>query len=219
MKKNRIFTVSNLISLSRIFLMIPIIHLFRSNTPNAKIYLFLLMVLAILTDLLDGFLARWLNQVSELGKIFDPVADKICIGLMTVFLVIYRDLPLWFVIVVISRDLIILCCSLLVINKQKRIMQSTLVGKLTSFFLSLTILAYTFEVVQVQLYLLLISILMILGTLVSYGRRFLQMLNESPLQMADANIRQINIVEQSFPIGEYDKNKVSNGKPTEKVLK
>jgi len=102
----RIFNIANMMSMTRVLLMLPILYLFNKNTPESKLLLFLVMALAIFTDYLDGFLARKFNQESELGKIIDPLADKICIGLLVIYLIIYRDLPKWFVIVAYQE----MCC-------------------------------------------------------------------------------------------------------------
>lgn len=211
-KNYQLITISNFISLARIFLMIPIVYLFRLNTSESKVYLLILMLLAIFTDYLDGFLARKLNQVSEWGKIFDPVADKICIGILAVLLIIYRDLPLWFVIIVLSRDLLILLAGLFILDKKKCIMQSSLVGKLTTFFLSVTILAYTFEVELVKFYLLIISTLMIICTVVHYTKRFLRVIYQPEIVKTKAKIDQPKVVEQSHTTEEFYENKMKTSK-------
>lgn len=185
-KKSRIFTISNMMSLARVFLMLPILYLFPQNTTESQIYLFALLALAILTDYLDGVLARKLNQVTELGKILDPVADKICIGLIVILLVIYRDLPLWFVIVVLSRDLVIMLGSLLIMYKRHQVLKSNKSGKWTVFFLSLTCLIFIFainlnldiDIDFVKLCSITISVLMIAWSLISYGIRFVKVMRE-----------------------------------------
>ena len=66
-------TIPNLISLSRIIMLVAIYWLFETNPATA----FLIFLLAALTDWFDGLAARWLNAQSELGAILDPLADKI----------------------------------------------------------------------------------------------------------------------------------------------
>src|SRR3989338_5845337 len=66
-------TIPNLISLSRIIMLVAIYWFFETNPATA----FLIFLLAALTDWFDGLAARWLNAQSELGAILDPLADKI----------------------------------------------------------------------------------------------------------------------------------------------
>lgn len=73
---------------------------------------FCLFVIAMLTDLCDGYLARRSNRVTEFGKLMDPLADKVLVGLVLVGFVIL-DLPyvpLWMVATVLGRELLILGC-------------------------------------------------------------------------------------------------------------
>lgn len=73
---------------------------------------FWLFVIAMLTDLCDGYLARRSNRVTEFGKLMDPLADKVLVGLVLAGFVIV-DLPyvpLWMVATVLGRELLILGC-------------------------------------------------------------------------------------------------------------
>ena len=178
LKDERVFTISNLMSLSRVFLLLPVIYFFKQDTPESKFYLFGLMLLAMLSDYLDGILARKLNQVSNLGKILDPVADKICMGVMAILLVQYRDMPLWFVIVIVARDVIILFCALFVLDKKNQIMQSTMPGKFAVGFMSISVLAYTFDIHELKLISIILSMIFILWTMVVYATRFIHVLHQ-----------------------------------------
>jgi CDP-diacylglycerol---glycerol-3-phosphate 3-phosphatidyltransferase len=73
---------------------------------------FCLFVIAMLTDLCDGYLARRSNRVTEFGKLMDPLADKVLVGLVLVGFVILRlpYVPLWMVATVLGRELLILGC-------------------------------------------------------------------------------------------------------------
>src|SRR5512133_2814178 len=96
--KNKIFNISNTLSLSRIVLLLPLVALlFATDWPHRRIYAILLMVLGMVTDSLDGYFARKFNEVTELGKIIDPLADKICVAVIVVVLAMLGDIPVWYV--------------------------------------------------------------------------------------------------------------------------
>jgi CDP-diacylglycerol--glycerol-3-phosphate 3-phosphatidyltransferase len=103
----RYFTVSNFISASRIILVIPMGYCLLSEFPHHRLWTVGVILVAVITDFLDGFLARKLHQVTEIGKIIDPLADKIGIGVYAVLLAMTGDVPLWFVVFVLLRDLLI----------------------------------------------------------------------------------------------------------------
>jgi len=138
----------NLVSIARLAL-IPFIciGLFREDTLSV-VFTALLMTAAGLSDFLDGFLARRFRQVSELGKILDPVSDKLLIAPAVVILVFTRDFPFWLAVLIIGRDLAILLAGVYVSVRQRfsppggrgAVPSSNLTGKWTfTFLVSLTV--------------------------------------------------------------------------------
>ncbi|MCK4297668.1 MAG: CDP-alcohol phosphatidyltransferase family protein [Candidatus Marinimicrobia bacterium] len=111
MNDKRVFTLSNFISAFRLLFLIPIFFFLKQDSPTGNLWAVFFMVWAIVTDIVDGYLARKLNQVSYWGKIIDPVSDKVCIAAVIIFLAfIPREvkIPIWFVALVLGRDLAIL---------------------------------------------------------------------------------------------------------------
>ncbi len=100
-----VFTIPNLLTASRLILA-PIVawRLLEHDVEGA----FWLFVIAAITDLLDGNLARWLNQRSVLGAWLDPIADKVMLLTTLTMLALTGLLPMWLLYVVVVRDLIIL---------------------------------------------------------------------------------------------------------------
>lgn len=96
------FTIPNLITLLRLLLTpLFVIFLIQGNYHKA-LFVFLL---AGLSDLADGLIARTWQQKSQLGSYLDPLADKVLMAASFVTLSIYREIPSWLTVVVISRDL------------------------------------------------------------------------------------------------------------------
>jgi CDP-diacylglycerol---glycerol-3-phosphate 3-phosphatidyltransferase len=86
---------------------------FRGNITLALTF----FTLAVLTDYLDGALARRWNLVTNFGILMDPLADKVLNASAFIFLVVYADLPPWAVIVIIAREFLITGLRLLAGNK------------------------------------------------------------------------------------------------------
>ncbi|MBN2012161.1 CDP-alcohol phosphatidyltransferase family protein [candidate division KSB1 bacterium] len=138
----RFWTVANGLSIIRILLIPAIVYCILHESKSYFWFGVGLVFVAIATDYLDGKMARRLNQVSEYGKIFDPLADKIAIGTLAVLLVIYRDLPVWVAILIIGRDFLILLFGLFLTTRLKYVTSSTRFGKWTAFMIALMIVAY-----------------------------------------------------------------------------
>ncbi len=97
--------IPNIISVLRIVLVIPIMIAFwNEDYPLA----FVLILIAGISDGIDGFLARFFNWRSRLGAILDPLADKILLICLFVVFAIKGLLPLWLMYLVVGRDIIIL---------------------------------------------------------------------------------------------------------------
>jgi len=97
----------------------------------------ILVVLAILSDYLDGIIARVRNEISELGKILDPLSDKISAAFLFILAVWFDRLPGWFFAVMILRDLLILSGSMLILKKYGKVAMSVMSGKITINVLAL----------------------------------------------------------------------------------
>ena len=97
-------SIPNLITLARILLVPVVVWAIASNQ---MLFAFLLFAAAGVSDAVDGFLAKRFGMASELGAYLDPLADKVLIVSIYVSLGIAAALPRWLVILVVSRDLLI----------------------------------------------------------------------------------------------------------------
>lgn len=131
--------VPNVISLFRIALvpafLIGVIHGYYSLALA-------IFVLAALSDVLDGFLARRLHQESVLGLYLDPTADKLLIIVSYISLAALGLLPAWVAVVVFFKDLfIVLGVAIIFFSGRKPVVMPTLWGKQTTFLQVLTVVA------------------------------------------------------------------------------
>ena len=168
------FTVSNLLSLVRVLLVIPIGFLLVENTPFSNGMAIGLSLLACLTDFLDGFLARKMNQVTDVGKILDPLADKSAIVIVSFLLIILRNFPWWLFAVILLRDLLIVVGGLFIIGKRKVILQSNYVGKVAVNVLAATVVVYMANLDLLKPWAIGFSLAAIIISSISYGITFVK---------------------------------------------
>lgn len=163
-----LFGLPNLLSFSRL-LFLPLICYAISLDPAKGNWLaLLLLALSSLTDFFDGWVARQRQQFSELGRILDPVMDKLNIAALMLSLSAWRELPLWYAALVILRDLLILIGSLFIIKKRRHVPQSNALGKWTLFAFLLVVLTYMMNLRPFTTISLVISVVLIPVTLFRY---------------------------------------------------
>jgi len=170
--KNEIWTISNILTTIRILLLPWIIYFFVMNTRKSQRIALILMIIAAFTDLSDGFLARKLNQKTNLGKILDPIADKLGLFTIGILLVIYRNLPVWLLVILLVRDSFYAVYGYTLLRKGV-VPEARLPGKLTTTSLALTFLFYLLKIRLLSTIFLYISTVMIVISVVDYARRFL----------------------------------------------
>lgn len=140
---------ANKISVIRVLLVpcfVAVVHYFRVSENDQgetlRLIAIALFSIAVLTDALDGFIARHFNQKSRLGTILDPIADKLLLTSAVIVLTFPSmektsmgfSLPYWYAVAVITRDVIILMGSFLVWMILGDVhIRPSMFGKLTTF--------------------------------------------------------------------------------------
>lgn len=129
---NAIFTMPNVISFVRLC-MVPVflVLLFNGYDIAATI----VYAVAAVTDFLDGQIARRTHSVSKLGKLLDPAVDTILMMVGVLGLVIIGRLPVWIAVVVLARELLLLCGGAFLLNKYKIHIPVIYPGKFATTFL------------------------------------------------------------------------------------
>ena len=139
----------NLITLGRLLLLPVIFFCLRQEGLIYPLAAVVMILAAILLDALDGYIAHRFNQVTSLGRILDPVVDKISVGCGIIFLLILREFPLWAALIILGRDVAILALVFILIRRKNLIATSNLLGKATVLALGGMIL---FHIVRLQPY-------------------------------------------------------------------
>lgn len=97
----KIFTLANVISVVRLMAIPVFLYLVVMDYLFSA---FALLVVAVLTDFVDGMVARRMNQITKLGQFLDPFADRLFIAATVIALAIQGVVPWWLVVVVMLRD-------------------------------------------------------------------------------------------------------------------
>lgn len=137
MSKNKILNLANSFSFLRLLLALPI---YFAVMESEMVLFWIVLISAILSDYLDGYFARKFNDVTELGKIIDPLADKVFVAVATIALFQIGALPFWFIALVLARDILIFVGGMIYTSKYKFVIPSNKLGKITVNILGLCLL-------------------------------------------------------------------------------
>src|SRR5690606_3380299 len=162
-----IFTIPNLLSCIRLSL-IPVFLLVYINADyTADYYLAaFIIVLSGITDLLDGFIARHFQQITELGKVLDPIADKLTQAAIA-FSLMFRFPYMWLLVILfVVKELFMGISGLLLLRKNKKLDGAKWFGKVSTaiFYVTMGILI-AFPNIHYDIYLVLLNITALLLSL------------------------------------------------------
>ena len=169
------WTLPNFISIFRMILVIPLIYFLNIGDVASVLIIFLL---AYLSDIADGYIARKTNNISEWGKIIDPLADKVFVVTAAIMMTWSNYLPLWFTVLVFSRDLLILIAGIYATRKLKYTLPSNYTGKVAVVCIGVSMI---FALLQIKLaftILMFLAIFMMALSLFSYSKRLIKELRK-----------------------------------------
>ena len=148
-RQDRIMTLANAISISRIILAVPLVLIFeeiaKGNTEKLLLS-FILIIIIVLSDFLDGFVARKADETTNFGKLIDPVADKVCMMVVMIYLIISYKLPfLFFFVVLAIRDVFLIIIGVYLMFSQDEVFQSNRSGKWFMGISALMMVLFVFQ--------------------------------------------------------------------------
>jgi len=103
----KVVNLPNAITMLRVTVIPALFLLLLSPDPELSLFIAILFILAALTDLLDGYVARRYGITTKIGKLLDPMADKIIVSAAMVLLIPIGRIPAWIVAIMIIRDLVV----------------------------------------------------------------------------------------------------------------
>ena len=140
----------------------------------------LLIIIIVLTDFLDGYVARKAEEITNFGKLIDPVADKVCMMVVLIYLIISYKLPfLLFFIILGIRDIFLIIIGVYLMFSQEEVFQSNRSGKWFIGISALMMVLFLFKnPLNIPSYILwtsyLISSLLFMFSTFEYVRRYLR---------------------------------------------
>lgn len=142
--------IPNLLSIFRIMLIPVFVLLYLSEMKYSGILAVAVLVISGITDILDGFIARKFHLVSELGRIFDPLADKLIQMTVCICLVIKHTALIWVLYLLILKELIMVTASVTIVKKGRKMIPARWFGKLGTvafYFVVIAIIAFNPSIV------------------------------------------------------------------------
>ena len=135
-------TIPNVVTMFR-FITLPFIWILLYKNEN--LWAFALIIFAGLTDILDGFLAKILNQATPIGKVIDPVVDKIFALTLIIFLVFNRNFPPYAFVIILILEFLILLGGYILTKKHNIVPSSNTFGKIAASLISIAIWLYVIK--------------------------------------------------------------------------
>ena len=129
-KKDEILTIPNMMSIFRI-LLLPLIVWFYNFEGN-RIAAIIILLISGLSDIVDGFIARKFNMVSDLGKIIDPIADKMTQGIMLICLIFQYKQVFVLLGVFILKEFLMTLLGWITIKRKRMVNSAKWYGKLNT---------------------------------------------------------------------------------------
>ena len=181
-KTSDLVTIPNIITYVRFVLIIPFVYFFLAEQ---YIYAAICIGLSGLSDCFDGMAARKLNQVTPLGKILDPIADKVTLFAVVICMVIYVPMVLPILVTLLVKDLIMLLGGADLIKKRLTPPSANWYGKVGTiiFYFSVCLIVFlkaffAYENMVLDLILLSVTAASMLYALYRYGKIYFAMIKE-----------------------------------------
>ncbi len=167
---------SNMLSLGRLLLLPLIVGCL--TRPGRRREALLLIGLSMLTDVLDGPVARWRGEVSPLGELLDPLADKLLTDTVMVTLSWTRQIPWWMTGLFLLRDVGIALAGILWYRRKSHIPTSLALGKATTVALTVALLLWIADGPRSGKPSLLVALVVAALSVWQYGHRFSRLMRE-----------------------------------------
>ncbi len=169
---DRILTIPNLLTISRLFGLPFLLWFILDMEEFGPIPALVLGSYMIISDSLDGILAKVLNQISLVGAIMDPVVDKITVNAVAVSLAFHGWLPFWAVIILAFRDIVILVVGLRIFINHGILITPIIWARASTLFWGGVLIAAIAQIHLAKWILLPIAVVLTIVAGIMYYRRY-----------------------------------------------
>ena len=180
---SHVWTIPNVLTMIRLLLVPVFVVVYFRTTAEPKYAALAIFAAASLTDMLDGYLARKLNQITDFGKLFDPLADKLMVLSALVCQAVTGVFPWAAVIVVACKELVMVLGGLFMLSRDV-VVYSNIVGKAAQVCFILSLILSFFHVplaewgTRLDLILLWITVGLAVLAMVVYAAEYLRSLKK-----------------------------------------
>lgn len=170
--------LANMITAIRLVVAVHILILYFSHSDNWIWRCSALFVFGSVTDMFDGLVARKLGSVSNWGKLFDPVCDKLMLMSMLLVLTLGKYIYKWVFIALAAKELLMMTGAVFLLNK-KIVVKSNWFGKLSTFLLTVAVVLSVFRLQPYSDYFFIAAVTWTILTMVQYGVLYFKQLKET----------------------------------------
>lgn len=136
--------IPNLLTFIR-FLLIPLFVYYFFYIPDGNIYAAIIFILSGITDILDGYIARHFNQITKIGTLLDPLADKLMILTVLTSLWIKDIIPFFIIIILLVKEMLMIIGALILYRRKDIAIPANKYGKATTVLFYIAIIFSIFE--------------------------------------------------------------------------
>lgn len=122
----------NVLTLIRLVTIFPL-AIMLAHWPVYREESFILFICIWLTDMLDGYIARKYDQITDFGKLFDPAVDKLFQATVAVMMAVVGQLPIWVPIFFVVRESLMILVALFLLRHRNIVVYSDIFGKISTF--------------------------------------------------------------------------------------
>lgn len=138
--------IPNILTIIRLLMIPCFVYFFYSPMDYGVRAAMVIFAAAGLTDILDGYIARRYNQITRLGIVLDPLADKLMLLTVLISITIRNQIPFWIIVVVAIKETLLLMGAINLFNNHNIVVPANKFGKLSTVAFYIAVLAIAFDI-------------------------------------------------------------------------